>query len=201
MWVGEERKSLYLLIFSVNLKLLLKRKNKQTNKNPSDLWHRAQASTFWSKSLDISNDICTVCVYSVVSNSLHPPGLCPVRPLCPWNFPGKKTYSQRSWQTVHPGSKPDHSEAYSLPQEGPRDRFRMKAFYLLIMAQSNEERSSGDVASNQQKLQGLQDCLGDRRTMGEEKGILSKRWYQGLRDIQQLPTGLGCDGFLLGRTH
>ena len=85
------------------------------------------------------------------------------------------------------------------PRRGPRDRFRMKAFYLLIMAQSNEERSSGDVASNQQKLQGLQDCLGDRRTMGEEKGILSKRWYQGLRDIQQLATGL--DGFLLGRTH
>ena len=87
------------------------------------------------------------------------------------------------------------------PRRGPRDRLRMKAFYLLIMAQSNEERSSGDVVSDQQKLQGLQDCLGDRRTMGEEKGLLFKWWYQGIRDIQQLATGLGCDGFLLERTH
>ena len=81
------------------------------------------------------------------------------------------------------------------PRRGPRDRLRMKAFYLLIMAQSNEERSSGDVVSDQQKLQGLQDCLGDRRTMREEKGLLSKWWYQGIRDIQQLGTGLGCDSF------
>lgn len=53
---------------------------------------------------------------------------------------------------------------------GPRDRYRMKRLYLLIMAQSNEERSSGDVISDQQELQGLQDCLGDRSISEEEKG-------------------------------
>lgn len=81
----------------------------------------------------------------------------------------------------------------------------MKGFYLLVMAQSNEERSSGDVVSDQQKLQGLQDCLGDRRTMEEEKGLFSKVWHQrGIRDIWLLAIGLmelGCDRLSLERTN
>ena len=32
-----------------------------------------------------------VCVCSVVSSSLQPHGLYPIRLLCPWNFPGKNT--------------------------------------------------------------------------------------------------------------
>ena len=33
----------------------------------------------------------SVCVSSVMSNSLQPHGLQPTRLLCPWNFPGKIT--------------------------------------------------------------------------------------------------------------
>ena len=35
--------------------------------------------------------VCAVCLlrYSVMSNSLLPHGLQPIRLLCPWNFPGK----------------------------------------------------------------------------------------------------------------
>lgn len=46
--------------------------------------------------------------------------------------------------------------------------------YLLIVTQSNEERSLWDVVSDQQELQGLQDCLGFRKTMEEERVRLFK---------------------------
>ena len=35
--------------------------------------------------------LLSLCVYSVVSNSLQPHGLYPTRFFCPWNFPGKNT--------------------------------------------------------------------------------------------------------------
>ena len=37
-------------------------------------------------------EVCVKCVsHSVMSDSLQPHGLQPTRPLCPWDFPGKKT--------------------------------------------------------------------------------------------------------------
>ena len=53
----------------------------------------------------------------------------------------------------------------------------MRGLYLLIMAQSNEERSSRDVVSDEQKFQGLQDSLGYRRAVEEKKGLLPKWEY------------------------
>lgn len=60
--------------------------------------------------------------------------------------------------------------------------YGVKRLYLLIMAQSNKERSSGDVVSDQQELQGLQNCLGV-----EAQG---KREYQGISNIQLPASGL-----------
>lgn len=114
-------------------------------------------------------------------------------------------YHAISWRQCSRGANQTRVKHTPSPNRGPRDRYRMKGFYLLVMAQSNEERSSGDVVSDQQKLQGLQDCLGDRRTMEEEKGLFSKVWHQrGIRDIWLLAIGLmelGCDRLSLERTN
>lgn len=53
-------------------------------------------------------------------------------------------------------------ESTPPPERAPRQVLG-KAAYLLIMAQSYEERSFGAVVSNQQELQSLQNCLGFRR--------------------------------------
>lgn len=48
----------------------------------------------------------------------------------------------------------------------------MKGLYLLIMAQRNVERSPGDVISDQQELQGLQDGLGAQEQQKRKKGVV-----------------------------
>ena len=52
----------------------------------------------------------TICVCSVVSDSLQPHGLQPARLHCPWNFPGKNTevgcHLLLQWVFLTQGSRP-----------------------------------------------------------------------------------------------
>ena len=41
-----------------------------------------------------------LCVSSVVSDSLHPHRLEPVRILSPWDFPGKNTSQTKEWVAI-----------------------------------------------------------------------------------------------------
>ena len=50
----------------------------------------------------------------------------------------------------------------------------MRGLYLLIMAQSNEERSSRDVVSDEQKFQGLQDSLGVQKGSGRGERLITQ---------------------------
>ena len=63
----------------------------------------------------------SVCVYSVVTDSLPPHGLQPAGLLCPWNFPGKNTREgccfllQRIFPTQGSNMRLLHWQADSLP--------------------------------------------------------------------------------------
>ena len=48
-------------------------------------------SKSWTQLKWLSTQNKTVCMFSVMSNSLWPHGLSPARLLCPWNSPGKNT--------------------------------------------------------------------------------------------------------------